>query len=68
MNLGVGMSDVLIAEGMALPAHSPFPNKENNSALLLPGTSYWGAMDKTAGRGSPFNGHLKGKRKNQICP
>lgn len=40
MNLGVGMSDVLIAEGMALPAHSPFPYKENNSALLLPGTSY----------------------------
>lgn len=55
------MKDVLIAEGMALPATLPFPTRQ--PALLLPATSYWGEMGKTAGRGSPLNGHLQEKKK-----
>lgn len=58
------MNGVLIAEGMALSGTLPFPTRQ--PALLLPGTSYWGAMGKTAARGSPLNGHLEEKKKIQI--
>lgn len=58
------MKDVLIAEGMALPATLPFPTRQ--PALLLPATSYWGEMGKTAGRGSPLNGHLQEKKKKKF--
>lgn len=56
------MKDVLIAEGMALPATLPFPTRQ--LALLLPATSYRGEIGKTAGRGSPLNGHLQEKNSN----
>lgn len=60
------MNDVQIAKGMALPATLPFPTRQ--PALLLPGTSYWGEMDKTSGRGSPLNGHLQEQNNNSDMP
>lgn len=60
------MNDVQIAKGMALPATLPFPTRQ--PALLLPGTSYWGEMGKTSGRGSPLNGHLQEQNNNSDMP